>query len=99
MRLSMTWISAMALLAIGSIDASAQTSCSREIGAAKAKILVSQCKKATTDGGESGVCYADNTCENIRSEIRDACRAYKFFKRDTFEFCGPYINDMPQQAD
>lgn len=98
-RLWMICAGAMALLAIGASDASAQTACSREIGAAKAKALVSQCKKATTDGGESGVCYADNTCENIRNEIRDACRAYKFFKRETFEFCGPYINDMPQEAD
>ncbi len=97
MRLWMICTGTMALLAIAASDASAQ--CSREIGAAKAKTLVSQCKKATTEGGQSGVCYADNTCENIRSEIRDACRAYKFFKRDTFEFCEPYTNDMPEPAD
>ena len=76
----------------------AATSCTKDIGGAKAKTLVAQCKKATAEGGAAGVCYGDNTCDNIKSQIRDACRAYKFFKRETFEFCGPYIADMPEDA-
>jgi hypothetical protein len=94
------WLAAWCVTAlVATSTVAARASCSGEIGAAKARALVAQCKKATTEGGQQGVCYVDNTCGNIRNEIRDACRAYAFFKRQSFDFCGPYIEDMPQDAD
>ncbi len=97
MRLWMICTGTMALLAIAASDASAQ--CSREIGAAKAKTLVSQCKKATAEGGQSGVCYALATRAKIfAAKSETPAEPTNSSKRDV-QGREPYTNDMPEPAD
>ena len=81
------------IVAFGVAAQAAETSCTAEIGAAKASVLVGQCTDISP--ATHPPCNAANPCELIRSEIQRGCD----FARSTSESGPPpdYCKQYPAQ--
>jgi hypothetical protein len=67
--------------------ASAQASCTSEVGAAKAAQYVQQCRDVSP--ATRPPCNAANACSLITAEIRRGCA---FLKEDAPAYCRAYLN-------
>ena len=76
----------LALSALLLAGASAQASCTSEVGAARAKQYVAHCRDVSP--ATRPPCNAANACDLIIAEVRRGCR---FLKEDAPAYCRTYV--------